>query len=210
MRDCRRRLCAGGFAERNAGRGVSAQCGMVFTVRVRWADQRYSRRVALGAAGGLAVAALSACDLVTAGSAGTAPSAQQAPDPLRPLLDATLALEDRYSRTIAAIPALAARLAPLAADHREHAVALAKEIGQPAAASPSATVSATVSASPSATASTSVAVPGDPAAAVAALATAEKAAQENAAVACLAAPWYRAALLGSIAACRASHLEALR
>jgi hypothetical protein len=91
---------------------------------------------------------------------------------------------------INAAPSLSARLTPLRDDHRAHVRALAREIGIPAP-----------SPSPSA--------PADPAT-VQALLAAEKDAQKDAQKACLEGPSYRAALLGSIAASRASHQVALR
>ena len=55
------------------------------------------------------------------------------------------------------------------------------------------------------------AAPADDAAAtVAALRKSEQAAQKSAVAACKQAPAARAALIGSIAACRATHAEALR
>jgi hypothetical protein len=83
-------------------------------------------------------------------------------------------------------------------------VALAREIGideRSPAAGPLPSVSSGV---PDASA------PADPASAIAALASAEKVGQALAQAACLSAPSYRAALLGSITACRATHLEVLR
>jgi hypothetical protein len=68
----------------------------------------------------------------------------------------------------------------------------------------------TSSVSPQAPPSASAAgVPPQPPAALAALLTAEKAGVKAASDACLAAPGWRAPLLGSIAACRASHLDLL-
>lgn len=173
---------------------------MVFTVRVRWADEGHTRRTVLAAATGLAAAAgLAGCDL-----GDPPPQWHPAPDALLPLLAATIKLADRYDATIAAVPALSDRLTPLRDDHRAHIVALAREIGideRSPSASPLPSVSAGVpDASP----------PSDPTAAVAALVAAEKVGQALAQSACLSAPSYRAALLGSITACRATHLEVLR
>jgi hypothetical protein len=50
----------------------------------------------------------------------------------------------------------------------------------------------------------------DPRAALADLRKAERSAQRTAAAACRTAPAARASLVGSIAACRATHAEALR
>jgi hypothetical protein len=56
---------------------------------------------------------------------------------------------------------------------------------------------------------TDPALPGDRAGLIAVLQAAERKGQQDAVTACLAAPTYRAALLGSIAACRATHLTVL-
>ena len=171
---------------------------MVFTVRVRKpADgpsraAPTSRRAVLAAAGwattGLATAALgglAGCDI-----GGPGPDPTPPPDPLLPFLTATVALADQYDATIAAEPSLSAQLTPLRDDHRAHVRALAREMGTPAP-------------SPSTSASAAASTPQ-------ALLAAEKDAQKDAEKACLEGPSYRAALLGSIAACRASHQEALR
>ncbi|MDI6097577.1 hypothetical protein QLQ12_03050 [Actinoplanes sp. NEAU-A12] len=115
------------------------------------------------------------------------------PDPLQPLLDESLALAAAYDRAIAAQPGLATRLTPLAEDHRAHATELARVIG-----------TAVPSAAPSASA------PASTADTVATLRKAEQAGQKTAVAVCQAAPAARAALAGSIAACRATHAEALR
>jgi hypothetical protein len=54
-----------------------------------------------------------------------------------------------------------------------------------------------------------VTLPSDRAGIIAALRAAEQKGRTDAVAACLTAPSYRAALLGSIAACRASHLVVL-
>jgi hypothetical protein len=117
------------------------------------------------------------------------PSPPPPPDPLQPLLDEALALAAAYDRAIAADPGAGARLAPLAADHRAHAAELTKVIN------PAANPSSARSAAPAAPAS---------------LREAEQSAQRTAVAACMAAPADRAALVGSIAAGRATHAEALR
>ncbi|MBX6356299.1 MAG: hypothetical protein IRZ05_10665 [Micromonosporaceae bacterium] len=117
-------------------------------------------------------------------------------DPLDPLLAATVRLAAEYDAVIAAQPALAERLTPLRDAHRAHAKALAQLIGRPASS---------LSASP-----VPSSPPGDPSAALAHLQAAEKAGQDQAAAACLAAPADRTALLGSITAARATHQEVLR
>ena len=123
----------------------------------------------------------------------TAPAAR--PDPLQPLLDEALALAAAYDRASLAQPGLAARLTPLAADHRAHAAELARVIG------------ATV---PSGRTARRRRRRRRPPTHRGLLRAAEQAAQKTAAAACRQAPAGRAALLGSIAACRATHAEALR
>jgi hypothetical protein len=160
---------------------------MVFTVPMT------SRRAVLASVvGGATGLALAGCR----GSPRPAPS--PTPHPLLPTLTGVLALIDLYQATIAAYPDLADRLGPLLADHQAHLEAVRRAMGVP---SPTASPSA---ASPSA----SVA-PDDPDAAVAALHTAEQAGQASAQKACLAATAAYAALIGSIAACRATHVEVL-
>jgi hypothetical protein len=169
---------------------------MVFTVRVPMPADGPSRaaptsRRALLAAGGWTAAGLATVGvggLTGCGIVGPDPEPTPPPDPLLPFLSATVALADQYDAAIDAQPSLSARLTPLRDDHRAHVRALAREIGIPAP-----------SPSPSASA-----------APVQDLLAAEKDAQKDAEKACLEGPSYRAALLGSIAACRASHQEALR
>jgi hypothetical protein len=144
-----------------------------------------SRRFLLGALAGSA--ALAGCGILD-----REPEPAPQPDALQPLLDEALALAASYDRTIVAQPALAARLTPLAEDHRTHATELARVIG---ATLPSAGPSASAPAAAETTAT---------------LRKAEQAAQKTAVAACKAAPAERAALAGSIAACRATHAEALR
>jgi hypothetical protein len=155
-------------------------------------DQRYSRRGVLGVAatvaGAVATAPLAGCGLFE--------SEPERPDPLDSLLAATVGLVAQYDAAIAGQPSLAERLTPLRDAHQAHAKALAQLIGRPASRlSPSA-------------APTSPAV--DAAATLVELSTAEKAGQQQATDACLAAPAGRTALLGSITAARASHQEILR
>jgi hypothetical protein len=163
---------------------------MVLTGPVGTRGTGHTRRQLIGA--GLAATTLAGCGVFDDKPAPAATT----PDPLQPLLDEALALAGAYDRAAAARPALSARLAPLAADHRTHAADLAKLIG--AAASASAAASAGPALENAA---------ADP---VAALRTAELAAQKTAVAACLAAPADRAGMVGSIAACRATHAEALR
>lgn len=172
---------------------------MVLTVRVRMGDERaerarYPRRTVLRAAlvGTVGTLALTGCDR-------SAPAqVRKIADPLNPLYRDTAALLARYESIMTARPDLVARLTPLRDAHREHLRALAREIG-PNLDSPS-------PASPSAGGSEA---PADAGSALATLRDAEKAAAAAARAACLAGPSYRAALLGSIAAARASHVQAL-
>jgi hypothetical protein len=158
----------------------------VFTVRVS------SRRAVLAAAAA-AMTTLTACDIPKRSAAAWHP----APDVLLPLLTRTVALRDRYVEVLTAFPALQERLGPLKDDHVAHVVALAREVGLDEHG-------------PMPTASTSAGpVVQDQAAALKELVGLEKTGQEDATGACLAAPSYRAALLGSIAACRAAHVEVL-
>ncbi|MEV4511315.1 hypothetical protein AB0K00_20355 [Dactylosporangium sp. NPDC049525] len=151
-----------------------------------------SRRAVLAAAAA-AMTTLTACDIPKSSAATWHP----APDVLLPLLTRAVALRDRYAEVLTAFPALQDRLGPLKDNHAAHVVALAREVGLDEHG-------------PMPTASTSAGpVVQDQAAAVKELAGLEKAGQEDATTACLAAPSYRAALLGSIAACRAAHVEVL-
>ncbi|GIE80270.1 hypothetical protein Aph02nite_62200 [Actinoplanes philippinensis] len=145
-----------------------------------------SRRTFIGALVGSAT--LAGC-----GVFDSEPEPPPAPDAFQPLLDEALALAASYDRVIVAQPALAARLTPLAEDHRAHAADLARLIGAAAG-----------SAAPS------VSAPSGGADTTATLRKAEQAAQKTAVAACKAAPADRAMLAGSIAACRATHAEALR
>jgi hypothetical protein len=117
-------------------------------------------------------------------------------DALDPLLTATVRLVAEYDAAIAAQPDLAERLTPLRDAHQAHAKALAQLIGRRASRlSPSPVASAPAA---------------DATATLAQLRTAEKAGQDEAAAACLAAPADRTALLGSITAARATHQEVLK
>ncbi|MFI7074119.1 hypothetical protein [Micromonospora sediminicola] len=148
------------------------------------------RAGALVALGG-AAAPLTGCDLF---DRDDEPSP---PDALEPLAAEALALEARYRAAATAAPALAARLTPIADAHRAHADELRRVIGRPA---PSGTP----------TADPSVAPVTEPDGVLTDLRRAEQQGRTNAAKACAAAPAERAALLGSIAAARATHVEALK
>ncbi|MBC9003053.1 MULTISPECIES: hypothetical protein [Micromonospora] len=117
------------------------------------------------------------------------------PDALEPLVAEALALEARYRAAATADPALAGRLTPIADAHRAHAEELRRVIGRPA---PSGTPAAGSASAPA------------PDAVLTELRRAEQEGRTNAAKACAAAPAERAALLGSIAAARATHVEALK
>jgi hypothetical protein len=114
------------------------------------------------------------------------------PDPLQPVLDEALALAAECDRLAVTEPDLAARLTPLASDHRAHATELARLIG---AEIPSTAPSASAPAVGGSRADLRKAV---------------QAAQRTATTAARQAPAARAALVGSIAACRATHAEALK
>ncbi|GAA0472811.1 hypothetical protein Aca07nite_14970 [Actinoplanes capillaceus] len=145
-----------------------------------------SRRLLLGTA--LSSAALAGCGLLD-----SEPEPEPQPDPLQPLLNEALALAAAYDRAILADASLAARLTPLADDHRAHAAELSRVIGT---AAPSVAPSSSAPAGAGETTAT--------------LRKAEQAAQRTAVAACKAATPERAGLTGSIAACRATHAEALR
>jgi hypothetical protein len=158
------------------------------------------RRALLAAAAAATTGSLTGCD---PGADPPAPAYDASGDALMPLLTRTVALRDRYAGVLTAFPALQDRLGPLKDDHDQHVIALAREIGLPEKGpfpAPSGSGAATGSAGPA---------PTEPGAAVTGLAKLEKDARADAEAACLAAPSYRAALLGSIAACRAGHQEVL-
>jgi hypothetical protein len=171
---------------------------MVFTVSMRIGEGGASRRTVLRVAAGTALSAAAALGLDGCGLGSSGPDWISGPDPLSALHRATRQLAGRYDAAILAQPSLAARLEPLRDNHRAHAAALARELaitddastGQP---SPDALESAL-----SRSADT-----------LAVLVAAEEAAVTEATVAYLAAPDWRLPLLGSIVACRASHIEAL-
>ncbi|MFC3740619.1 hypothetical protein [Paractinoplanes deccanensis] len=149
----------------------------------------HSRRWVLGTAAGVGAAALTGCGLFDSDD----PEPPKAPDPLEPVLAEALALAAAYDQAVVTQPGLRTRLAPLAEDHRTHAAELSRLIGEPMPSAPAPSASAAAAATT-----------------VAALRQAEQAAQRTAVAACKVAPADRAGLLGSIAACRATHAEALR
>ncbi|MFI9529817.1 hypothetical protein [Micromonospora rosaria] len=146
------------------------------------------RTGALLALGGATVP-LAGCDLLDREDAP-----DPAADPLAPLLAGALDLAARHRAAMAADPTLADRLGPIAEAHQAHAAELGRVIG---AASPSPTPAGSAPA-------------GDRTAVLAALRAAEQQGRQDAATACAQAPAERAALLGSVAAARATHVEALK
>src|SRR3954470_17928955 len=100
--------------------------GMVLTDPVGITGNGYTRRRVLGGAAGTAVSltAAAGCGLFDDDD-----DDRKAADPLQPVLSEAVTLAAAYDRAALAQPALGARLAPLAADHRAHAAELAKLIG---------------------------------------------------------------------------------
>jgi hypothetical protein len=168
---------------------------MVLTVPVR-NGMGLPRRSVLAATAG--VAGLAGCSVPHLLSEDPAPQAMPDADALRAVSADSLLLAARYDAAITAQPDLAARLTPLRDAHREHAAAIGRALDSSAGP-----------AGPAPSASRSAAPARDRAALLKALATDERAAADRAGAACLAAAAYRAPLLGTIAACRASHAEAL-
>ncbi|HEY2792759.1 MAG TPA: hypothetical protein VGJ28_10395 [Micromonosporaceae bacterium] len=166
-----------------------------------------TRRVVLTGTG-LGALALAGC---SSPPVAKATAATLTKDPLGPLYTETLALITKYDQSIATAPALAPLAAPLREEHRQHATALAA-LMDIAAPRVSAAPNAAGRAMPPVTAPAPSAAPSsDPATAAtrAQLAAAEATAQTNAVAACMRGPASRAAVLASIAACRASHVAAL-
>lgn len=150
-------------------------------------------RLAAGAALAGGATVLAGCGLL----GDDEPAPVPPPDPLTPLLEEALRMAAAYDAAVQARPELSGRLAPLAAAHRAHATELARMVRPPASGAPATSGSAPPPA-------------GEPGAVLSGLRKAEEAGQRTAATACRAAPAERAALLGSIAAARATHAEALR
>jgi|GEM_PF-849791 len=178
---------------------------------------RCSRRGVIRGAVGAAVAVAVPAGLAGCGLLGGEPEPEPEPDPLAGLLAATLDLVARYDAAMTTTAELGPLLAPVVATHRTHAEELSRLTGialpAPTTADPGGQPSAPGSAVPSGTATPGTgtsAPPVDRAAALTALRSAEEAAAAEAAAACHTAAADRAALLGSIAAARACHLEVLR
>lgn len=148
--------------------------------------RRRALRVTAGAA--LVIGGASGCGLFDSD-----PEPLPGPDPMQPVLDEALALTIAYDRAVLADPERAALLTPLAEDHRVHAAELARLINRPTPSAPGPSAS-TAAVDRSAEE----------------LRELERTAQRTATTLARVAPPETAGLLASIAACRASHVEALR
>ncbi|GGK90247.1 hypothetical protein [Mangrovihabitans endophyticus] len=157
-------------------------------------DNGRTRREAFGVAAALGTAAWTVTTVAGCGLLGDDSEPAPAPDPLQPILDEALGLVTAYDRAMATQPDLRDRLAPLRADHHAHATALAGLIGTDLPSSAPAAPAAAASAGTDA---------------VSGLRRAEKQAHQSAVAACTKAPADRVMLVGSVAACRATHTEAL-
>ncbi|MDG4823642.1 hypothetical protein O7635_17445 [Asanoa sp. WMMD1127] len=142
--------------------------------------------LAFGAA--LAAGAAGGCGLLD-----REPDEPPPPDPLLPLADDAVRLATLYRSAATDFPDRAGVLTPIADAHDAHARELARIMATPAP-------------SPAASASAGGAVEDR----IEALRAAEKTAYDAAVQACLRTPAHRAVLVGSIAAARATHLEALK
>jgi hypothetical protein len=177
---------------------------MVLTWPVRTADTdqnhgvRGRSRRDLMRTGGLVALATGTASLTACGLF-TDDAVPPPPDPHAVLVADALNLADRYDVALASFPELAGRLGPVAQAHRAHAAELARVTG---------TTLPSGSATPG-TAGTPTPA-GDLKSTTAMLRAAETQGQQTLAKACTEAPPARAALLGSIAAARATHLEVLR
>ncbi|AVT34509.1 hypothetical protein C6361_16000 [Plantactinospora sp. BC1] len=148
---------------------------------------------------GLAALVGAAGPLTGCGLFGGEPDPPPEPDPLTPLIGGALDLAARHEAAIAAFPELSDRLRPVAEAHRAHAAELSRVTGT---ALPTATATAPTAGADPGAASASAALAG--------LREAEQQGRDAAVKACTEAPAGRAALVGSIAAARATHLEVLR
>jgi hypothetical protein len=190
-----------------------------------------TRRTALAGLGAGAVAfAVAGCD--SAPALAKPAAATLGKDALGPIYTETMTLITTYDTAITNNPTLVGLLGPLRDEHRQHAVALAALMGiaapavspgpnssgtpmppapSPAASTASGSPSAPVSGPPTAPPPSPAPAAGpETAPARALLSAAEKTAQSNAITACVSAPTDRVAVLASIAACRATHVAALR
>jgi hypothetical protein len=171
---------------------------VVLTVTVRSRPAPTSPRRTVLAAGALlagALAAGSGCSFPGFGpdEPDVIPPADT--DALRAVAGESLDLAGRYDRAIAQVPDQSAKLTAIRDAHREHAAAISLSLDQ----------SVAPSAAPSPSGSGGAGSGG----VLKTLQAAERAAAERAAAACMAVASYYAPLLGTIAAGRASHAEAL-
>jgi hypothetical protein len=141
------------------------------------------RRVLGGATLGAALWTAGGCGLFDG-----EPDPPPPPDALQPVLDEALTLAAAYERAAVTRP----EFTSLAADHRAHATELTRVIGAAVVPQPSASAAAAGPATP------------------AEFRAAEQAALKTVSALAKTAPADRAMLVGSIAACRATHAEALR
>jgi hypothetical protein len=200
---------------------------MVFTVAVRDGDRdrrwhrAATRRQVIGVAGTVG-ATLTLAGCTWTGTTTSVPPPP--PDPLEPLLRSTRTLISHYQRLLDAHPQMADTLTPLHGSHTAHLAALQELIdgrspgpalpdGTPV---PPASPPAGIGAPPGAAWAPGTASPPgeveiatEPEEAVGDLHVAEQHAFEEAVRACLAATPQRTAILGSICAARATHLEVL-
>jgi hypothetical protein len=168
-----------------------------------------TRRAALFGAGAAGLA-LAGCTSAPSRALPTVATVNS--DPLGSLYTETLALITLYDQTTATAPLLGTLTGPLREEHRQHAIALASLMGIAAPAISAGPAAAGRSAQPTPVPVPAATVSADPgtAAARTILTSAETTAEDNAVTACLAAPSARSAILASIAASRASHVDALR
>ncbi|HEY7104354.1 MAG TPA: ferritin-like domain-containing protein [Mycobacteriales bacterium] len=147
------------------------------------------------------------------GPSSPAPTTPAPPDPLLAELTDERRLIAAYDATVARHPALRARLTAVRDEHAAHAAALVTALGPaapPSPTTPAASASPTVSLSTGVESSGSGSrVPATPAAAVAALRAAERAAASARGTVALTAPPDRARLLAGISASEASHVAVL-
>jgi hypothetical protein len=171
---------------------------MVFTVAV---PPKFERRRLLRAAAALAGASgvgglLAGCDLsglVGGGEPRPMPAVDR--DALRSVAADALGLATRYDAAIGQHADQASRLRAIRDAHRAHADAVNRSLASEA--------------QPTAAQAASAAASGPSGTGLADLAAAERAAAERATAVCLQVQTYHAPLIGTIAAARASHAEAL-
>ncbi|GAA2001190.1 hypothetical protein JL107_01105 [Nakamurella flavida] len=161
-----------------------------------------SRRALLAGAGALAVVGVAGCDALSGTQTTTTVTAQAAPaaDPLPGLVATTRLHLLRLTAAIAAVPDDAARLTPLRDDRQAHLDALTQEVDR---------VAGTTSPPAPDSGSADLRLPEDPAAIISTLRGDAATAQVQFTDAMTTVSRYRGALLGSIAACLASHRAVL-